>query len=554
MAIGKMNARQKMINMMYLVLTAMLAINVAKEVLDAFVVINMGLLQQMESLESKNKSIVNDFSNQLLVDSANKRLRYLNEQAVYISQISDEVADKIEKMKVELLVYVDGISETKANEVIMDPIKVDRKDDYDGPTRFFGTGDAPGTSGKANDLKKWIEAYRNKCLNVVEKVLSDSSYNTNRPKIRSEIENKLALLLTNDPKNNKEYPTWEMQYFYHLPLSAALTELTKWENFIRGAEGDMLTFLWEEISRNAFKFDKIKVAVIPKSNFVTSGSNFEADVFLAAYSTNGGNQPTITYGSGINETNLNVEGGVQLEKQNFVDGVGKVSFPVSGSGERTFAGTYQMKDPSGNVKTLPFSTTYHVAPPSATVFPEKMNVLYYGLENPIKISVPGAAPNQIVVSASGCSLIGSNGSYIAKPTQQNGTAIINVSVKTEDGQIKPMGRQEFRIRQVPTPTIKWGRKKQGERVPASEATQPIIPIIENFEFDFYSVITSYDLYVKQADGTPIFKEDNRGGSIPSTLHNQMKALKRGSTVYFNNIKLTIPGGGSRTTVASFTIM
>ncbi len=541
MAGGKLNARQKMINMMYLVLTAMLAINVSKEVLDAFVVINMGLLQQKESLENKNGGIVNDFSTQMLVDPTNKRLVFLNEQALYVKGIADELTNEIEQMKVDMVKEVDNVDETKAKDFVLNPMKVSRKDDYDGPTRFFGTDKAPGTTGRANELKKKLITFREKCLAVADKVLADSVYQGKREAIRTDVEKKLAILLTNDPQDNKKYPTWEMQYFYHLPQSAALTELTKWENFVRGAEGDMLSFLWEEISRNAFKFDKIKVAVIPKSNFVTSGSNFEADVFLAAYSTNGSNIPTITYGSAVDPATMAVSGGTKLENDQFVDGVGKVSFPVSGAGEKTFAGTLQMKDPSGNIKTLPFSTTYNVAPPSATVSPDMMNVFYFGLPNPVSISVPGVAPNNISVSATGCTLSGSNGKYSATPTQQSGKGYINVSARMEDGTLKQMGRYEFRVKKVPTPEVKWGRTVDGSKVPASETTQPLIPYMENFDFNIYPIITQFDFYVKSADGS--FGENGiTGNQIPQKYHARMKALRPGSKVYFDNIKMTVPGG------------
>lgn len=542
MASGKMNARQKMINMMYLVLTAMLAINVAKEVLDAFVVINMGLLQQKESLEQKNETVINDFSNQLLIDPANKRLAFLNEQALYIKQVSDKLTLEIEQMKVDLVKKVDGVDESKAREVIVDPMKADRKDDYDGPTHFFGTDKAPGNSGKANELKKKLESYRRECMVIVDKVLADSVYSQNRRTIRNEIEQKLNILLTNDPKDSKQYPTWEMQYFYHLPLSAALTELTKWENFVRGAEGDMLAFLWEEISRNAFKFDKIKVAVIPKSNFVTSGSNFEADVFLAAYSTNGGNSPVITYGSGVNETTLQVDGGTVLEKDRFVDGVGKISIPASGSGERTFAGTYQMKDPSGNVKTLPFSTTYNVAPPSATIEHTQLNVVYFGVDNPFTIAVPGAAPNQLVVSTNGGTLTGSNGNYVINPKNSTGKISVSVGIRTADGNIQRMGAKEFRVKKVPNPVIKFCGQESNTNVSKTRAANsPIIPDMSDFLFPVYAKVISVKGAIKRSD-TGYQNFNFTGNVFPTNVSNMIKTAPNGSKLYLDEIKVSVPGG------------
>jgi gliding motility-associated protein GldM len=548
MAGGKMNARQKMINMMYLVLTALLALNVAKEVLNAFVVINLGLLQQKESLEGKNTAMINQFHNQLQLDSSDQRLRYLNQQALYIQQISDEFTKEVEQMKIDLVVKVDKVESNKALDIIKNPMMVERKDDYDGPTRFFGTHDAPGTDGKANELKKKIASYRENCLHIVDKVLESREDKSANPEAKRLITQKLDLLLTHDPKDNKEYPTWEMQYFYRLPLVAALTELTKWENFVKGAELDMLNFLWEDLNAQIYKFDKIKVAVIPKSNFVTSGSNFEADVFLAAYSSSGSNPPTIVYGSAVDSNSLKVTGGITLSPDQVKNGVGKISIPVSGQGERTFAGTLQLKSPGGKVQTLPFSTKYNVAPPSATVSPDKMNVFYYGLSNPVSISVPGVASNNIMVSATGCTVTGSNGHYEAKPTQQNGNAYISVSARMEDGTVRPMGKYEFRIKRVPTPEVFWGKTPEGSRVPKTEVGLALIPNIPNFEFNVYAVITQYDIFIKEANGSTFSKTAILGNLIPANIQTRLKAANRGTEVYFNNIKMTVPGG-TRTTNA-----
>ncbi len=553
MAGGKLNARQKMINMMYLVLTALLALNVAKEVLNAFVVINMGLLQQKQSIDSKNTAMLNQFNNQLVWDTANQRLKYLSEQALYIQKISDEFSKEVEQMKVDLVVKVDDVDNTKALEVIKDPMQVQHMDDYDGPTRFFGTDDAPGTNGKAHELKNKISTYRENCLKVVDMVLETRGDKSKNKEVKNDITLKLDLLLTNDPKDNKEYPTWEMQYFYRLPLVAALTELTKWENFVKGAELDMLTFLWEDLNAQIYKFDQVKVAVIPKSNFVTSGSNFEADVFLAAYSSNGSNPPTIVYGTGVDSNTLNVTGGVTLSPDNIKNGVAKISVPVNGQGERTFAGTLQLSDPSGNIKKLPFSTKYNVAPPTATVSPTSMNVFYYGLPNPVSISVPGIASNNISVSGQGCTVTGSNGNYIATPTQQNGKAYINVSARMQDGTTKSMGRYEFRVKRVPNPEVKWGRRLEGDPMPKNETSQALIPYMDDFDFNLYPVITKYDLQVIDKSGIIFSKNDNQGNQIPIAYQNQLKALNKGVRVNFNNIKITVPGG-TRTVNASWVIM
>jgi gliding motility-associated protein GldM len=549
MAGGKMNARQKMINMMYLVLTAILALNVASEVLNAFVVINMGLLQQNKSLDSKNESVITDFSNQNTLDPNNTRIKFLNEQALYIKRISDELSKEIENMKVDMVMKVDKVDQTKALDLVVNPMKVNRKDDYDGPTHFFGTGNPPGTSGKAHDLKLKLNDFYKKCMSVVDKVIEQAD---NKKELRLEIENKLKIITTPDPEGNKEYPTWEMEYFYHLPLSAALTELTKWQNFVKGAEGDMLAFLWNDISRFVFKFNEVRVAVIPKSNFITSGSNFEADIFLAAYSTNGSNLPTIVYGSSVDTGTMKVGGGVTLEKDKFVNGVGKVAFPVSGMGEKTFAGTLQLKDPSGNLKTLPFSTTYNVAPPSASIAPTQLKVVYYGVDNPFSISVPGVAPNQISVTASNASVTGSNGNYTINPSSTTGKITIQVSAKMADGSVKRMGTEEFRIKRVPNPEIMIAQKPTGSSVNKNTmAASPIIPDMSGFLFPVYATVISVKGSVK-GSGEGLNPFSFSGNVFPSNVQKMIRDAPNNSKLYLDEIRVSAPGG-NRTLSAVYII-
>ncbi len=509
------------------------------------------LLQQshIDHYKCIQQTILTDFSNQRIIDSGNVRTKFLNEQALYIKKISDELTSDIQKMKVEMVMKVDKVDETKAMDLVVHPMKVNRKDDYDGPTHFFGTSDPPGTKGKAHDLKIKLNEFRSKCMAVVDKVIEKYP---NKNQIRLDLENKLNIIAATDPKDNKEFPTWEMEYFYHLPLAAALTELTKWQNFVKGAEGDMLNFLWNDISNGVFKFDQVKVAVIPKSNFITSGSNFEADVFLAAYSTNGSNLPTITYGSFVDTGTMNVTGGVVLEKDKFTNGVGKVSFPVSGIGEKTFAGTLQMKDPSGNIKTLPFSTTYNVAPPSASIAPTNLNVVYYGTDNPFSISVPGVAPNQIIVSAAGATVTGSNGNYKINPSTGSGNITVNVSARMADGTIQKMGTQQFRVKRVPDPVIVWCGQYSGGTISKTRAAgSPLIPDMSGFLFPVSATITKVSGFFTRGGNVENF--DFTGNVPTGKVKDYILSSSGTKKITFESIKVNVPGG-TRTLTASYTIV
>jgi gliding motility-associated protein GldM len=542
MAGGNLSARQKMINMMYLVLTALLALNISKEVLHAFVVVNIGLNQQNENLRSKNEGTRSQFASEIVTNPKDQKRKELNEKAIQVGKLSQELCDFIEQMKVEMVMKTDGCPEDKAKERIKDPFKVDRKDDYDRPTNYFGTSDPPGTNGKANELKNKLAEYKVKLLSFVD------------AKNKAKVEKNLASINTEPPKEGEtegdNHSTWEMFYFYHQPQSAALVELTKWQNIVRGGESEILTYLWDQISATSFKFDAVMAAVIPKSNFVTSGSAFEAEAFLAAYST--AVKPKITYGTAADSTTGTVTGGTELPDDKIINGKGYISVPASGAGERTFGVSIRIVNPVTGAET-PYvaNCKYNVAPPSATVSATKMNVMYKGLDNPIEVSVPGVAPNQISVNCSGASMTGGNGKYVCKPGAGK-EVVISVSAKTNDGKSTSMGSYKFRVKPVPTPKITWVNQTDGGMVGASAgAGSPLIPRMEDFDFDVYSTITSFEIGFKL--GGDYYVKQCTGNTIPGDVAAKIRGLGRGTTVSFSSVKMTVPGGDRRSASASFKI-
>lgn len=542
MAGGKQSPRQKMINMMYLVLTALLALNISKEVLHAFVVVNIGLLQQKANLESKNEAAFNQFQQEVQSNPKDDKRKKLLATATDVSKIAKAMNDFIENMKVEMVKATDGVDDAKAKERIANPFLIERKDDYDRPTTYFGTNNPPGTNGKAHDLKVKLEKYKVDLMAFVD------------AKNKARIEKNLAVLELKLPEKGEtkegENTTWEMFYFYHQPQSAALVELTKWQNIVRGAESEILTYLWDQISATSFKFDAVMAAIIPKSNFVTSGSNFEAEAFLAAYSTNV--KPIIIYGASADSMTGNVAGGTTLPEDKIINGKGMISVPASGAGERTFGVCIKIVNPVTGAET-PYTanTTYNVAPPSATVSATKMNVMYRGLDNPIEVSVPGVAPNQISVNCSGGSMSGGNGKYVVKP----GTGreiVISVGAKNAEGKSQSMGSYKFRVKSVPTPKVTWVNQSDGGMVGANAgAGSPLIPRMDDFDFDVYATITGYTISFKV--GGDLFSKACSGNTIPGDVAGKLRGLSKGSKVYFESVKMTVPGGERRSASAIFTI-
>lgn len=538
--------RQKMINMMYLVLTALLALNVTKEILNAFVVVNVGLLQQKANLESKNAGTLTEFDTQVMTNPKNPKIKDFRDKAFEVNRLSNELVDYIEDLKVKFIVLNEGLkSEDEAKKMAIDPFLIQNKDNYDISTHFFGTGEGDGDKGTANELKNKLNAFKTSLTALVAE------------KHRADVEKRLHQLInTEAPEQTPEQikndgkKTWETFYFFHLPASAALVELTKWENIVRGTESEMLTHFWDQISATAFKFDAVEAKIIPKSTFVTSGSNFEAEVFLAAYSTSV--KPEIVYGTKVDSIKGEVENGVSLDTASYKDGKGIISLPVTGAGERVFAGVIKVNNPvTGEITPYPFATAYNVAPPSATVSPTMMNVVYAGLDNPIEVSVPGVAPNNVIVSGPG--LTGSNGKYNVKPNSSSREMTITVSAKQPDGKVMSMGAFKFRIKRVPTPVVTWAGVREGRISVAAASNSPIIPVVDGFDFPVYPSIISFDFTINVKGN--LTTKSCKGNRIPSDLSAQLRSLPVGTKMYIENVRANVPGDAQPRTLpaASFTL-
>lgn len=320
-----------------------------RRTLQSFAIVNIGLLSQKQNTEEVNMQIITAFANEMVINPKDQKRKYLYQMAVQVGQLSKEMNDYIESMKIDLVAMTDGCDQTKAKERVSNPLNVVRKGNYKKPTQFFGTYNPGDTTGKAHELKIKLEKYRENLLSFVDS------------RNKSKIEKNLSILdlkSTND-KDSRGNAPWEMFYFYDLPLTAALVELTRWQNIVRNAENEILNYLWDEISATSFKFDAIMAVIVPKTTVVNSGSNFEADVMLAAYSVNV--KPQIIYGTSVDTITGEVPGGVELPAEKINNGRGRISIPTSGKGTRTCAGSIGIVNPvTGQLTNLVFRTNYTV--------------------------------------------------------------------------------------------------------------------------------------------------------------------------------------------------
>jgi gliding motility-associated protein GldM len=517
--------RQRMISMMYLVLTALLALNVSKEILDSFLVVNEGLIITNENFQKKVESTYTQFSTQLGINRAKVLPFY--EKAMKVKQLSKDLVDYIENTKAEVIHAESKLPIEECKNVNLRTIAA--RDKYNEGTRYF-IGDSPtGAGGRANMLKDKIEAYKAALLDLLG------------PKYKNTVKLGLDTDGGKDASGNKI--NWEMHHFYRTILTANVVILNKLILEVKNAEFDVINTLLTAVSGEDFKFDKIGAKVVAKSNYVLTGETFEADIFVAAYDTK--QTPQIIVGSGVDSNTLQISGEqITVEGQ---EGVGKLKLPAGGPGVKQFGGVIKVKGADGTEKAYPFNSEYIVGTPSATISPTKMNVFYIGVENPVSISVPGASNEQVTASITGGggSIVraAGNGLWTVKVTTPTQECMVNVGARM-GATSRSMGSMKFRVKRVPDPVAYVGGVKGGQIAKGTLiAAGGIIPRMDNFDFDLNFVITSFTLTMNKAGD--LVSETITGPKYSAKMSSMLNGASRGQKVYFEDIKARGPDGTTR---------
>lgn len=523
MASGKATPRQKMINMMYLVLTALLALNVSKEILNAFVIMNDGLSESAISVEKKNKDLLANFK-----DAASTQPKYKEayDKAVQANNLANALVKEIEDMKITLLKECEGPeSEALAGGKIT-LSKLGKKDDYDTPTRVM-VGLETGPPGLGKGLKEKLRKYVKDLLKLAN------------PKDSAMLHKSITInpIDAVDP-DEPEINTWEAKIFHHTPMAAAIAHLSKIQGDIRNAEGETIGNLFSSVTRRQISFDTFKAIATVKDGFIFTGSSTEMTLGLGAYDS-----------SQKLKIKLN---GAMVGDDKIKDGVAIIPINGGSVGEQTMKGEIYVFDPATNAeKPYPFETKYVVGAPMATISPIKMNVMYIGVDNPIDVSVSGVAAANVQASFPGCTVSGSGGHYIVKPTTAPGTkSMVTVSAKMPDGTSKAMGKMEFRIKKVPDPVGMYLGSKGGKMPLAQvKAGQGINCVLENFDFDLKFNITSFTMGANI--GGNYMEANCSGPAFNSQAKDILTRLKTGSKVFFDNVKAKGPDGTTRTLQSFF---
>ena len=531
MASGKETPRQKMIGMMYLVLTALLALNVSKEAVEAFKRVDEGLTKTTENFMEKNNTVYADFTAKSIANP--KKSAPWVKKAKSVQERSNELFEYMKALKVEIVSKTEGEDSEAIEDGNVITEKIQKIDDLNVPSEVMI---GANNNGKAFDLKAALTDYRQFLLEQI---------GDKHPNVTHSIENSLD---TEDVKElDGTTSLWESHNFQALPLVAVITILSKFQNDVRNAEADALDFFYSQIGAADIRVNKL-VPQVMGVNYVMQGSDYEAKVFIAAMDST--SRPVIQVGpyrsskNADGTTSYEMTGSAQTLSIND-NGMGIYKTKPTVLGDKSWGGLIKVKAPDGSEVVYPFKQSYTVVAPNVVVSPTAMNVFYTGVDNPVDISVPGVDQSKISVSMSNGRIRKGKhprfrGSYIVRPTRVGTKANVTVSAEV-NGQRRTFAPVTFRVKPVPPPVAKVAGKKGGQiKLNVLKAQKGIAAELENFDFDIRWTVTSFRVSINDKGYT--IDQDSNNNTFTPQQKQLFNRLRKNDQIVFQDIKAKGPDG------------
>ena len=509
MAIRKrpVSPRQKMINLMYVVLMAMLALNVSNEVLNGFSIVEESLNRTTGNSIKENLAIYDDFETQMKANPNKTKEWY--DKAQLVKQMSDSLYNFAAELKQTIVIEADGKNGDVTN--------IRNKEDLEAANQVM----LSPSRGQGQALFNAINSFREQML----KMVTD-------PKQKAII----ASNLTTEVPKNALGKNWQEYMFESMPAAAAVTLLSKLQSDVRYAEGEVLHTLVQNIDVKDIRVNALEAFVIPNSQTIVRGDKFSAHIVMAAVDTT--QIPDIYIGNQKVELHDNLYERI-----------------CGATGDFTLAGYMETVNGNGDKIRRDFSQKYTVVDPSATVSADLMNVLYAGYNNPISISVPGVPLNKISASMTNGTLqpVGP-GRYIARPSKVGQDVTFTVT-STNTGRAQQMGQFSFRVRKLPDPTpyismkdehgnptrYKGGGLAKGQLVAADAIGAAIDDGILDIAFRVQSFETVF--FDNMGNAVPMASE---GSSFSSRQKETFRKLARNRRFYISRVTVVGPDGLTRT--------
>ena len=499
--------RQKMINMMYLLLTALLALNVSAEILNAFKTVDRSLMIASGVAEQKNVEIFKSFKAKLEDPTSREKAAIWEPKAQQAKKISDDLYNYIEGLKIELkkesgLKIVDGKEEFK-------------EDDLDAGTRLL-VQYAPEGKGKGKELFEKLKAYKEQLLSI-------------DPEMKKEIELGLPLDLTIPPTSSDAGKAdWAYAYFHMTPTIAAITIMSKFQNDVRNSESKAVEFCHKQIGQVEIIYDQFQAFAGTNTQYLMPGEELVITAGIGAFSKAA--QPSVSI-DGANVA-LNAEGTAEYKTR------------VGGSGAGIKRVRISYAKPDGTTAVVEKEIKYTVGIPAGlTVSTDKTRVFYKGLENPLSVTGGGGDEKvSVSIEGAGASLRKAGpGQYIVTCTQLG-----TVNVVANDG--KNIQRIAIPVKRVPDPIVIVGGSAGGA-MPANVFRVQSGAIAELRDFVFegvaYKVMSFMLICTGKGFDEPEFAEVNSASFKDAAAQALIRRCQAGSTVTIGEIKVLEPGGGSR---------
>ncbi len=506
--------RQKMIGMMYLVLTAMLALNVSTDILNGFEMVDDSLYSSIVSAEDRNANMYAALEQQKNDKPEKYTIPY--QEAMEMKQRSDSLFNYISKFKRDMAVI--AIGEDKVSEHHYTTGYAVRG--LAGTSNLDVTGQYGIVQGHGEELRKNIESYRDFLLSVLAK--------NNNPMDQQEVRkmtDQFNMLFTCDSLFNKhenKMDTWVNGMFDGMVLNATITVLSKMQNDIRATEGQMIQYLMGNADAMDLRVNKLQAYVIPKSDYVMRGAKYQAQIILAAIDST--QRPEYYVGGQrINDNGL-------------------YEVVASGSGEQKFSGRIGVLSNNGEMDYLPFESSYTVGEPSATISNTEMNIMYRNFDNKFRISVPGIPDNRIRIEATGANVSRNGALWFIKPGDNSKN--VTVTVKAEmDGKQQVMGTNTYRVKPLPKPGafLSIGGTLRNEGAVVKSAVTASTTAVEasygeDGILDVAFKITGFNIQVNKT------VKESKSNQLTKEQRDLISKLRSGESFLINNIHAVGPDG------------
>ncbi len=505
----RLSPRQKMINLMYIVLTAMLALNVSSDVLDGFTQVHEGLNRSNSNYGQRNDAVYGELES-LAEQNPGKATAWLD-KAKEVRAYTSGLYNYVDTLKKAIVAEADG-EDGEVDNIV-------NRDDLESAAVVML---APGNNRGAQ-LRTRLDEYRD----FVTAFIPDTVK-------RSNIAD--ALSTSSVTRRGTLTPqSWEEARFDQQPVVAAVTLLAKLQSDILYAEGEALNSLLSQVDAGDVRVNELSAYVLPQSRLVMRGSKYSANIVLAAVDTT--QRPT-----------------VYIEGRKLDDAHGLYEVPTGSTGDFTYKGWLEVPNPDGTTTRRDFTSTYTVIEPMATVSATMMNVLYAGIDNPVSISVPGVAMSDISATMSNGSLTRKGDQWVARPGQVGSDATVTVTANM-DGRPIQMAQTKFRVRKLPDPTPFIAFKDASGNVDHYRGGKPfkkslllessgLEAAIDDGLLDTPFTVESFETVFFDSSGNAM-PEVSDGARFSQRQKQQFQRLGRGKRFYISRIRAKGPDGLTR---------